>query len=125
MRYHVENGDILYQFMYEQNEAGRYMPDWKALLNEASGQAERECVLKECKEQLLKEPAEKGYIFPLIYFVKQRCGHYEMFQSPYDETQSLDTVFSIARKHVEKTECSDCWCSSLKEEKKGGFNYAI
>ena len=124
MRYTMENGEsILYQIMSESGD-GRYYPAWEALIEEANPE-EKEYLEQLVKERLERHDGLRSFAFNLIYIAKQKCGHYEVFQSPYNENWTLKGIFDIALEHAQKQKCTHCIIYSNKENKKGGIIDAI
>ena len=105
---------IIYQVM-ESNQImknGKYMPDWEDLISRSADEDERlylEDVRAGMYSYLLEGNDDfAGFTFNMVYVVKMKCGHYEIFQCPYNTFYSIKESLFHARQHAKKSNCTDC-----------------
>lgn len=105
---------INYQIMDEsqKNAGGRYIPDFEKLIEGASCKDEVSYI-NEVKERIQKymsdpELAEyAGFSYEMVYVVRQKCGHFEMFQTSC-KSHSVDDILKLAEQTAIKMECTRC-----------------
>lgn len=106
---------INYQIMDEsqKNSYGNYMPDFENLIAGATCEEEAE-YLKEVKGRfdkwLSKPGCEKmaGFAYNMVYITRQKCGHFEIFQTPCNEYHSLEENLKVAEEHAREMKCTRC-----------------
>lgn len=112
----MRDGNVNYQILTRKNRAGKYIPDYDALIRDAEG-PEEEAYIRSVQKQN-EEYERKGYpdfagfAFRFVYVVKNSCGHYEMYQDPYtdgDIASSLETARLVA-----KEKCTRCHLVHLR-----------
>ena len=108
---------INYQIMeeYQKNGDGKYIPDFDQLIADATCEEEAAYIrdVKERTERYLSTPGYEsmaGFAFNMVYVTRQRCGHFEMFQSPMNEHHPLEEVLEQAEEHT-KMDCTRCICN--------------
>lgn len=95
---------VNYQIMTKRDEKGRYHPDYGKLIENASSEEEKEYL-----EEVENSPFS-GYAFNLVLVTRQKCGHYEIFQSPCNKYYPVEKVLKSAEKAAESQECTQCIC---------------
>lgn len=94
-----------YQIMSEnQKKDGKYYPDYDKLIANANCEEEKGYI-----EQVKKR--NFPFAFNMVYITKQKCGHFEIYQTPQNEHYSIEENLSHAKEHAEKSSCSHCICN--------------
>lgn len=94
--------EINYQIMSEnQKKEDKYYPDYDELTANANCEEEKEYI-----EQVKKQ--NFPFAYNMVYITKQKCGHFEIFQTPQNEYYSIKENLSHAMKHAEESACSHC-----------------
>lgn len=105
----------------QKNEYGRYIPDFETLISKATCEEEVSYIrsVQETFERYKKMGYEKssGFSFNMVYITRQKCGHFEMFQTPHNEYYTLENNLKQAEKHAIEYKCTKCICG-LKFDKK-------
>ncbi len=105
---------INFQVMTEnqKNEYGKYVPDWEALKAGASCEEEKEYIdriIALDEKWISKGRGEyAGFAFNMVYITRQKCGHFEIFQTPCNEHYSLEENLLQAEEHAKKMKCGRC-----------------
>lgn len=93
MNYQIMSGD--------QKEEGKYYPDYDSLMNNASCETEREYISKVRERNF-------GFAYNMVYVAKQKCGHFEIFQTPLNQWYTLEDNLRVGKEHTETMKCSHC-----------------
>lgn len=106
---------INYQIMDEsqKNEYGQYIPDFEILIEGATCEEEISyirMVRERVTQRLLKPGYEHwaGFAYNMVYITRQKCGHFEIFQTPCDERYSLEENLHQAEEHAKEMKCTRC-----------------
>lgn len=106
---------INYQIMGEsqKNHYGKYIPDFEKLV--AGATCEEEITyIRDVQERTygwLNRPgceSYAGFSYNMVYITRQKCGHFEIFQTPCNEYYSLEENLNQAADHAERMKCSRC-----------------
>lgn len=104
-----------YQVLTNKTKDGRYIPDYDKLIENASCQEEIDYIKSVQERQALyaeKNPSYLGFAFNFVYVMKQKCGHYEIFQHPgYGISYILDEIREHAEYHAADMKCTRCTCN--------------
>ena len=96
---------INYQIMKEsQKSEGKYYPNYKELINNATSKEEQDYINKVQNDNF-------GFAYNMVYITKQKCGHYEIFQTPQNEYYSLEDNLKNAKEHALTMKCTHCICN--------------
>lgn len=87
------------------DKVGQHIPDWDALIANATCEEEAE-YLKGLQEKM----HGLGFAYNMIYVTRQKCGHFEIFQTPCNVHYPLDENLKQAREHAETHACTACTC---------------
>lgn len=105
---------INYQVMDEsqKNAYGHYIPDFEKLIEGATCEDEASYIndVKERIQKYMSDPglAEyAGFSYRMVYVIKQKCGHFEMFQTSC-ESYSVEEILRLAENTANKMECTKC-----------------
>lgn len=108
---------INYQIMEEsqRNRFGKYIPDYARLIGNASSKEEADHIrkIRDRDIRYLATPGNEkmaGFVWNMVYVAKQKCGHYEMFQTPQNNYHPLNDILREAQEYAEKMDCSCCIC---------------
>lgn len=88
---------------------GQYRLDWKSLLDDPNVPIEAKKSIR-FKSQVTA--------FPFVYIMKQKCGHYEVFEAPYKDKKWMKELIRQAKRHSETHICAHC--ASLSRKRKRG-----
>lgn len=95
---------INYQVMTnEQMLDGKYYPDYDKLLQNATDVEEKNYI-KDVQKRNFK------FAYNMVYIAKQKCGHYEIFQTPCNEHYPLSSNLAIAKESSTHRMCTHCTC---------------
>jgi len=92
---------INYQIISKKNDEGWYMPDYEKLINSAKTIEEKEYINK-IKDRNIT------FAYNMVYVVKLKCGHYEIFQTPCNKYHTLKENISKAINITGSLTCSNC-----------------
>lgn len=108
---------INYQVMGEsqKNKYGKYIPDFEKLIAGATCEEEVAYIQKtqaQFERYLSKTGYESfaGFAFNMVYITRQKCGHFEIFQTPQNEHYRLEENLKQAEEHANNSKCSRCIC---------------
>ena len=101
---------INYQIMTNK-QGENYIPDYDALIANATCEEEAEYIrsVKEREEQMAAKGLRTGFAWNMVYVNRQSCGHFEIFQTPFNEYHTLERNMQIAEEHS-KERCTRCIC---------------
>lgn len=106
-----------YQVMREnqRNCYGKYIPDFEKLIEGASCADEISYIHKVMDEIKMWQSMPgyesfAGFAFNMVYITRQKCGHFEIFQTPLNEFNSLEGILKHAEEHASEYKCSRCVC---------------
>lgn len=106
---------INYQIMGEsqKNRCGKYIPDFEKLIAGAACEDEISYIRKvqEQSEKWLDKPgceSYAGFAYNMVYITRQKCGHFEIFQTPCNEYHSLEENLKVAEEHAREMKCTRC-----------------
>lgn len=107
---------VNYQIMDEnqKNSYGKYIPDFEKLINEAT--CEEEVLHIHSVQEMFENYKENGYedfcgfAYNMVYITRQKCGHFEIFQTPQNEYYSVEENLKQAEKHAIESKCTRCTC---------------
>jgi hypothetical protein len=104
-----------YQIMAEgqKNSYGNYIPDFKQLIAGATCDEEVAYIneVKDRNDEWSQKNGYKlfeGYAYNMVYITKLTCGHFEMFQTPYNEYHTLQNNFAMAEEYAKENRCTRC-----------------
>ena len=101
------------------DKVGQHIPDWDALIANATCEEEAE-YLKEAQKTM----HGRGFAYNMIYVTRQKCGHFEIFQTSCNVYYPLDENLKQAREHAEKHSCTACTCGWPKHKNTGNGSVA-
>lgn len=102
---------INFQILLQKNEGGQYLADYAKLHNNARTEKERTYIM-ECARR------NSAFNYNFIYIIKQRCGHYELMQTPCNENNPIAEIIRRTLESKGKYLCTRCILSNeLKKEK--------
>ena len=108
-----EETGIQYQIMTDENknDEGKYVPSFDELFREAETGATK-MKWADCQKRMARRPLEfQGFAFNLVVMVKQACGHYEIFQHPYNaEYENLEDILQDFAEEGQHRRCTRCIC---------------
>lgn len=81
----------------------KYLPNYDELIKNATCEEEA-AKWEECKE------SNSTFTFQVVYATKQKCGHWEVFQSPYNEYHTIERILEEAKEHAKENKCTRCIC---------------
>lgn len=81
----------------------KYLPNYDELIKNST------CEEEANKWQEAKE-RKVTFTFNMVYATKQTCGHWEIFQTPYNEYHTLENNLKQAEQHAKENECTRCIC---------------
>lgn len=106
---------INYQIMAEsqKNVHGKYIPDYEKLIEGATCEDEVSYIRKvqEQSKKWLERPGYEryaGFAYNMVYITRQKCGHFEIFQTPCNEYHNLEENLHQAEEHARKMKCTRC-----------------
>lgn len=106
---------INYQIMAEsqKNKYGQYIPDFEKLIEGATCEDEVSYIrtVQEWSEKWQRKPeCERyaGFAYNMVYITRQKCGHFEIFQTPCNEHYSLEENLRQAEEHAKEMKCTRC-----------------
>lgn len=97
-----------YQIM-EPDKNGKYNPDYEKLIANSSCKEEAQ-KWKEAQELRELCPGFGGFTFNMVVCMKQKCGHWEIFQSPINEFYKLDETLELMHNESMNRDCTRCIC---------------
>lgn len=95
---------------------GRYRVDWETFLADENVSL---CAKEHIKSIRYKEEY-KDFAFPLILIARQKCGHYEVLEAPYERKSKkwISELLKQTAKYSKTHLCAHCSCLPKKKRKR-------
>lgn len=99
---------VNYQIMdKDQKVHGSYHPNYQMLIDNAKSEGERKYIEAIQKRDII-------FAFNMVYVTQQKCGHYEVFQTPMNEHFELDKKLRYIEDEVKVRNCTNCICGRIR-----------
>lgn len=111
-----EKTSINYQLMskMQKNKAGGYdyIPDYDKLRRTAFSEDEKQFIdgLVKQNEMFRERGLRTGFTYNMLYIIRCKCGHFEIFQCPANVLYPVRENLARAAEYAKAHECSKCTC---------------
>lgn len=118
----VKGCHVNYQIMTDSAKMsnGKYMPDWELLIRNAIDKNEASYLesVRDLQDKWMATPGWEGYAgfaYNMVYVTKMQCGHYEIFQTPFNQYYTLEDNLKQAVLHAANYKCTYCITLTYKK----------